>query len=174
MPLELVPGEITARSPLQLFWRRFRSDRVAMASLVFIVVLILVAIVAPLIVKPGRRPRPNAQNVNALDAFGQPTGPSSAHPFGVDELGRDVFARVIYGARVSLEVAFIATGVAVLIGVVVGTDRRLLPRLGRHAALAPDGHRAGVPDPAARRSASPRRARSARAAWVALITAGAR
>ena len=49
--IELSPGgEITARSPLQLFWRRFRSDRVAMVSLGFIVVLILVAIFAPLVV----------------------------------------------------------------------------------------------------------------------------
>jgi peptide/nickel transport system permease protein len=116
-----VGREITARSPLALFWRRFRSDRVAMASLCFIVLLIIVAIAAPLVVKALGVSGPNQQNVNALDAFGQPSGPTSAHPFGVDELGRDILARVIYGARVSLEVAFIATGVAVLIGVVIGT-----------------------------------------------------
>jgi peptide/nickel transport system permease protein len=63
---------------------------------------------------------PNHPNTSALDVFGQPTGPSSAHPFGVDELGRDVLARTIYGAQVSLEVAFIATGAAVLIGVAIG------------------------------------------------------
>jgi peptide/nickel transport system permease protein len=97
--------EITARSPLQLFWRRFRSDKVAMVSLAFIVLLIIVALAAPLVVK----------------AFGQPSGPTSVHPLGVDELGRDILARVIYGARVSLEVAFISTGIAVLIGVIVGT-----------------------------------------------------
>src|SRR5439155_8946598 len=45
---------------------------------------------------------------------------SGAHPFGVDGLGRDVFARVVYGAQVSLEVAFIATGIAVAIGVFIG------------------------------------------------------
>lgn len=124
------PGEITARSPLQLFWRRFRSDRVAIVSLGFIVVLIIVALAAHPIVSALGVSGPNQQNINcgtsfnnsscALDVFGQPTGPSSAHPFGVDELGRDVLARVIYGAQVSLEVAFIATGVAVLIGVVIG------------------------------------------------------
>jgi peptide/nickel transport system permease protein len=113
--------EITARSPLQLFWRRFRSDKVAMASLAFIVLLIIVAIAAPLVVKAFGVPGPNVQNTNALDAFGQPSGPSSAHPFGVDELGRDILARVIYGAQVSLEVAFISTGIAVLFGVIVGT-----------------------------------------------------
>jgi peptide/nickel transport system permease protein len=112
--------EITARSPLQLFWRRFRSDRVAIVSLGFIVLLIIVAIAAPLVVKLVGVSGPNQQNLNALDPFGQPLGPSSAHPFGVDELGRDILARVIYGARISLEVAFIATGAAVVIGVVIG------------------------------------------------------
>jgi peptide/nickel transport system permease protein len=113
--------EITARSPLQLFWRRFRSDKVAMVSLAFIVLLIIVAIAAPLVVKAFGVSGPNVQNVGALDAFGQPSGPSSVHPLGVDELGRDILARVIYGARVSLEVAFISTGIAVLVGVIVGT-----------------------------------------------------
>jgi peptide/nickel transport system permease protein len=117
----VVPGEVAARSPWQLFWRRFRSDRVAMVSLGFIVLLILVAIFAGPLVKLIGVTGPNQPNLNALDAFGQPTGPSSAHPFGVDELGRDILARTIYGARVSLEVAFIATGVAVLIGVTIGT-----------------------------------------------------
>jgi peptide/nickel transport system permease protein len=122
-------GDIVARSPLQLFWRRFRSDRVAMVSLGFIVILIIVAIFAGPIVSLLGISGPNTPNNNcpgpasqcALDIFGQPTGPSSIHPFGVDELGRDVLARVIYGARISLEVAFIATGIAVLIGVTLGT-----------------------------------------------------
>ena len=125
--LELAPGDIVARSPMQLFWRRFRADRVAMVSLIFIVVLIFVAIFAGPIVKLLGVTGPNQPNnicpgsQCALDVFGQPTGPSSAHPFGVDELGRDILARVIYGAQVSLEVAFIATGLAVLIGVTIGT-----------------------------------------------------
>jgi peptide/nickel transport system permease protein len=119
--VDLVGGEITARSPLQLFWRRFRSDRVAIVSLGFILLLILVAIAAQPIVKLFGVSGPNQQNIHALDPFGQPTGPSSAHPFGVDELGRDILARVIYGSRISLEVAFISTGVAVIVGVVIGT-----------------------------------------------------
>lgn len=119
--VELVPGEITARSPSQLFWRRFRSDRIAMVSLGFIVALILVAIFAGPIVNLLGVSGPNTQNIGALDAFGQPTGPSSAHPFGVDELGRDILARTIYGSRVSLEVAFISTGIAVIIGTLIGT-----------------------------------------------------
>lgn len=113
-------GEITARSPLQLFLRRFRGDRVAMAALGFIVVLVLVAIFAPLLVRLLGITGPYVRNQNTLDAFGSPTGPSGAHPFGVDPTGRDVLARVIYGSQVSLQVAFIATGIAVVIGVAVG------------------------------------------------------
>jgi peptide/nickel transport system permease protein len=119
---ELVIGTepVAARSPMQLFWRRFRKDKVALASLVFIAILILVAVFAGVIVKILGIPGPNQQNLDALDSFGSPTGPSSAHLFGVDDLGRDILARVLYGARVSLEVAFISTGVAVIIGVTLG------------------------------------------------------
>jgi peptide/nickel transport system permease protein len=115
------PGEIAARSPLQLFWRRFRSDKVAIVALAFIVILIIVAICAPLIVKAMNLHPLNAPNTAELDPFGQPIGPNSAHPLGVDDLGRDILARVLYGARVSLEVAFISTGIAVFVGVAIGT-----------------------------------------------------
>jgi peptide/nickel transport system permease protein len=112
--------KITARSPMQLFWRRLRRDRVAMTALTFIVLLIAMAILAPVIVDIMGAPDPKAQSSEALDLFGGPTGPSSEHWFGVDQLGRDIFSRTIYGSRVSLEVALIATGLAVFIGVVVG------------------------------------------------------
>jgi peptide/nickel transport system permease protein len=118
--VEVVPEEVAARSPLQLFWRRFRSDRVAMASAIFIVVLIVVAIAAPLVVNILGLAGPNVQDPNALDAFGSPTGPSGAHPFGVDTLGRDVLSRVIYGARVSLTVGIVGTALATFVGTVVG------------------------------------------------------
>lgn len=112
---------IAARSPLELFWRRMRSDRVAMAALVFIIGLILVAIFAPLVIKLVGAPPPNQQSTAALDPlFGSPTGPSSEHIFGVDQLGRDIFSRVVYGARVSLEVAIISTGLAVFFGTIAG------------------------------------------------------
>src|SRR5436305_11347684 len=68
--------DIPARSPLELFWRRFRADTVAMISLGVIVLLVLAAIFAPLIIKVVGAPGPNVQNSNALDQFGTPTGPS--------------------------------------------------------------------------------------------------
>jgi len=118
--IELVPGEISARSPWALFWRRFRQDRVAMVSAVFIIFLILVAIFAPLIVKLLGLPGPSVQNPNLTDAFGTPLGPSAAHPFGVDPLGEDVMSRVIYGTRVSLAVGIIGTFLATVVGVSMG------------------------------------------------------
>ncbi len=118
--VELVGGEIEARSPVALFWRRFRADRVAMISAGFIVFLIIVAIAAPLIVDILGLQGPNVQNPNALDIFGSPTGPSASHPFGVDQLGRDVLSRVIYGARVSLVVGIVGTALAAIVGTVIG------------------------------------------------------
>jgi peptide/nickel transport system permease protein len=120
---QIVRGEqaVAARSPLQLFWRRFRRDRVAMVALGFIVVLILIAILAGPITKLVGTPAPNVQQSEALDEFGLPQGLSGEHPFGVDPIGRDVFSRVIYGAQVSLTVAFVGTGLSVLFGVTLGT-----------------------------------------------------
>jgi peptide/nickel transport system permease protein len=114
------PGDIAARSPSQLFWRRFRKDRVAVVSLVLIALIVLIAIFAPLLVKLLGIPGPNVQNPNATDAFGSPLGPSAHDPLGVDQFGRDVLARVIYGSRVSLEVGILGTVISTLIGTVVG------------------------------------------------------
>jgi ABC-type dipeptide/oligopeptide/nickel transport system permease subunit len=116
--------EIAARSPLQLFWRRLRQDKVALVALTFIAILILIAIFAPLIVKiVGARP-PNDQSTAhlSIDVNGFPSAapPSGKDLFGTDGLGRDVFSRVMYGARVSLEVAFIATALIVIVGVTLG------------------------------------------------------
>jgi ABC-type dipeptide/oligopeptide/nickel transport system permease subunit len=112
---------IAARSPWQLFWRRFREDRLALAALVFVGVLILLALLAPLVVDLVGAPDPDARDTGALDpVFATPTGPSSDHYFGVDQIGRDVFSRTIYGARVSLIVAFAATIIATAAGIVAG------------------------------------------------------
>jgi ABC-type dipeptide/oligopeptide/nickel transport system permease subunit len=123
-PELVVPGAggagIEARSPLQLFWRRFRKDKVALAAGTFIVVLIIVAVLAEPIRKLVGAPPPNLQQTSALDDFGLPQGPSSEHLFGVDQIGRDVFSRTLYGARVSLEVALVATAISVVVGVVLG------------------------------------------------------
>ena len=92
-----------------------------MVSAIFIIVLILLAIFAPAGRQAPRPARAHYQNnSNALDAFGSPTGPTRRHPFGVDQLGRDVFSRVIYGSRVSLEVGIFGTVIATIVGTVLG------------------------------------------------------
>ena len=123
-------AEITARSPLQLFWRRLRKDRVAMGALTFIATLSIIAVLAPLVVDLLGAPEPNDRDAAALDEFGLPDttladdanlgSPTKDHLFGVDQIGRDVFARTLYGARVSLEVALIATALSVIVGVTLG------------------------------------------------------
>ena len=123
-------GEIAARSPLALFWRTAARDKVALAALGFIVLLIFVAIFAPLIVKVFGAHPPNDQNSNALDSFGSAAAPGHGYIMGTDALGRDVFSRTLYGARVSLEVAFISTGLILHDRRDAGNDLRLLPRRG--------------------------------------------
>jgi peptide/nickel transport system permease protein len=120
--LDLVESgqEIAARSPLALFWRRCRRDRVAQVSAAFILLLIVVAIFAPLVVKLLGLPGPYTQNPNLTGPFGEPIGPNGAHPFGVNPLGEDVASRVIYGTRVSLEVGVVGTAIATFIGVTLG------------------------------------------------------
>jgi dipeptide transport system permease protein len=111
---------IVARSPIQLLVMRFRRDRVAMTALAFIVVLVLVAVLAPVIIRIIGVPGPRLQNPDALDVFGTATGPGAEHPFGVDQLGRDILSRTVYGARVSLEAALIGTGLAMIVGTAIG------------------------------------------------------
>jgi peptide/nickel transport system permease protein len=118
--VDLVADEIEAKSPWELFFKRFREDKFALAGIIFLTVLILAAIFAPLVIKLVGAPGPDTADPNSLDIFGDPTGPSSAHIFGVDQIGRDVFSRVIYGARISLLVAFVSTAITTVFGVFCG------------------------------------------------------
>jgi peptide/nickel transport system permease protein len=115
-----VTATAAARSPLELFWRRLRSDRVAVASLVVIAVLVAVAIAAPVVTGIAGAPGPSAQNTDALDEFGSAAGPSADNLLGTDDVGRDVFSRVVYGARVSLTVGLLATAIALVLGTAAG------------------------------------------------------
>jgi peptide/nickel transport system permease protein len=113
-------GEIAARSPWQLFWRRLKGDKVAMVALIVVILLIFVAIFAEPLAKLLGAPPYDHFDHKAQDEFGQPTGPSSGHPWGVDNHGGDVLSRTLKGAQVSLTVAIVATGISMFVGVVVG------------------------------------------------------
>ena len=115
-------AEVLGKSPWELFWKRFRKDRVALAGLGFIIILLLLALTAPLIAKYVAHRGPNVLNNDLTDALGLPNvGPGATYWFGVDTLGRDVFIRTLYGARTSLMVGFLATGLSVTLGIVLGT-----------------------------------------------------
>ncbi|MFI9305822.1 ABC transporter permease [Streptomyces triculaminicus] len=121
-----VPGKaIEGRSPWRIAWMRLKRDRVALAGGVVVLLLILVAAFAPLIVGLLGHP-PNEFHEETIDPFfstpkGSWGGISSDFLFGVEPgNGRDVFSRVVYGARVSLLVAFLSALVAVALGTVFG------------------------------------------------------
>jgi peptide/nickel transport system permease protein len=119
----LVPvsaAEVTSRTPREIFWREFRKDRLALVSLLFIAVMTLVAVFAPAIANALTHHGPNQLYLDRLNRFGLPTGPNGRFWFGVDDTGRDLFVRVLYGARTSLIVAFFATGISLVIGVTIG------------------------------------------------------
>jgi peptide/nickel transport system permease protein len=118
-----LPGaeeSVAGKSPKQLFWARFKQDRAAFVGLAMIVLLIATAVTAPLISKAvGHGPNELFQR-EMTDSFGIPKGPNKDFVMGADAAGRDVFVRVTYGARTSLLVAVVATGIAVLVGVILG------------------------------------------------------
>jgi ABC-type dipeptide/oligopeptide/nickel transport system permease subunit len=93
-------------------WRRFAANRAAVAGGVVLAVLVLMAILAPLLTKAG----PNEQAFLA-QAYAPP---SREFWFGVDDLGRDFFTRIVYGARVSLSIGFAAAICSLLIGLPLG------------------------------------------------------
>lgn len=112
---------ILGKSPGQLFWLRFRTDRAAFAGLAVIVLLVLLALTAPVISRYVVHHGPyELYRDTMLNEFGLPKGPNGQFWFGADRNGRDLFIRVIYGIRTSLIIALFATTIAVTIGVVLG------------------------------------------------------
>lgn len=109
-PVSTVTSASDRRSPAYDFWRRFSRNKLAVLGLCFLVFLILTALFAPLIAPFEPRDRG--------DVFRG--GPSRHNYFGTDIIGRDVFSRVVYGARVSLKIGIGATTIALVIGVVFG------------------------------------------------------
>ena len=95
----------------KVLWRRLRANRFALAGAAVVLLLFAVSLLAPLL---------SPYEPDALDAYHVLLPPSGAHWFGTDELGRDVFTRVVHGARISLKVGFVSMGIAICVGAVVG------------------------------------------------------
>ncbi len=102
------------RTPWTEFWRKFRKQHVAVVAGIFVLLLVILAIIAPWIVPYDAENYFDYDTINAL--------PSLQHWFGVDPLGRDIFSRILMGARVSLTAGF----VSVAVGAVIGTSLGLL------------------------------------------------
>lgn len=109
-------SEIKSRSPAQDALRRLLSSKSSMLGLTIFVLMILVAVAAPLIAHYD----PTTQFRDGLHADGSPVGPSAKFWLGTDDLGRDLYSRLVYGARTSMEVAILANIVSTIIGVAVG------------------------------------------------------
>ena len=118
---EAVPVARAPASPGRETWRRFRRHRLALASVAVLAVLVAGVVFGGLLWPVA---------IDDIDFAAQLQGPSWDHPFGTDDLGQDLLARMIYGGRISLAVGFAAMAVASLIGVLVGAlagmSRRLL------------------------------------------------
>ena len=105
------PRPRRTRTPTAEAWRRYRKHRLAVVSLVVLTLMVAAIAVGPLL-----WPVP----IDDIDFSAQLALPSADHPFGTDDLGQDLLARMIYGGRISLAVGLAAMAVAVVVGVLVG------------------------------------------------------
>ena len=98
-------------SPWRETWRRYRRHKLAVVSAVLLLVLVAAVVFGPLLWRVS---------INDIDFNARLEGPSLAHPFGTDDLGQDILARMIYGGRISLAVGFAAMMVSVIVGTLIG------------------------------------------------------
>lgn len=103
--------DLASRTLYQDAWRRLKKNKLAMVCLFVIIVIAVVAIFAPVFAP---------YDPFETDPFNRLQKPSAEHWCGTDDLGRDVFSRIIYGARVSLLVGVVTEGIAVPIGIILG------------------------------------------------------
>jgi peptide/nickel transport system permease protein len=104
-------GDIPALTLWGDVWRRLRRNRLAIVGLGIILTLVLTALLAPWVA-------PYPPDLKNLQISNQP--PSLKHWFGTDILGQDYFSRVVYGARVSIAIGVVATGIALVTGLILG------------------------------------------------------
>ncbi len=99
------------RSTLEQFWRRFKRNRPAVVGGLIVLSVFLIALFAPML---------SPYDPSYIDVDKILIGPTQIHPLGTDELGRDILSRMIWGSRISLLVGFVAVGISILIGILIG------------------------------------------------------
>jgi glutathione transport system permease protein len=104
--------QAAVRTPWTEFWRKFKRQHVAVVAGVFVVMLVAMAVLAPFIVPY------DAENFFDYDSIN--ARPSLKHLFGVDPIGRDIFSRILMGARISLAAGFLSVAIGALIGTALG------------------------------------------------------
>ncbi|AGB40430.1 ABC-type dipeptide/oligopeptide/nickel transport system, permease component [Halobacteroides halobius DSM 5150] len=109
--------EVEVHSPWRAAWRRLKRNKLAMFGLGITAILMIVAIFAPVIAPYDPFYSPVMQEGKVELSM---QGPSLAHPFGTDTLGRDIFSRIVYGARISLMVGFVTQIISLVIGITLG------------------------------------------------------
>ncbi len=102
------------RSTMGMAWRQLRRNKGALIGLALLVIIIVAALSAPLIYDYNK-------DVIGMNVRERMQWPSAKHPCGTDELGRDIFARIVYGARYSLAVGVVAVIIALIVGVLLGS-----------------------------------------------------
>ncbi len=108
-------GTFKKRSQLQAIWFRFKKNKLAVFGLILLIILVGLAVFAPLLVS-------YEEDVIAQDVYNKMQGPSAEHIFGTDHYGRDLFARVIYGGRMSLLVGILTVVISLCLGAIIGSS----------------------------------------------------
>jgi peptide/nickel transport system permease protein len=112
---------IEGRSQWNLTWRRLRSDKMAVLSVIVILIMIVLAIFAPVFASITGHGVDQAFTNTGTSSSGAPVGPgTNGFWLGTDYIGRDLFVRILYGARVSLFVGIFTTAIATVAGVTIG------------------------------------------------------
>ena len=107
-------GQLGRKKPRSLWsnaWRQFKKHHLAMAGVVVLIIMTIATLIGPIVWGQSR---------SAIDFSATLQGPSATHPMGTDDLGHDIFARILWGGRISLAVGVVAMVLGIVLGVTIG------------------------------------------------------
>ena len=130
------PGKIKKRSQFKSIWFRYRKNKLAMFGLILLLIIVAMTVFAPLFISYDAAIEQEISN--------KLQSPGAGHPFGTDMYGRDMFARVLYGGRISLSVGLGVVALSLFFG---GDDRLGGRLLRRHPGQCPHADYGRIPSP---------------------------